>query len=91
MRNSFTDFLLWLGISKSFANEYKINAVLKTISEFALEFRTSREKALQILKFKQEAKQRNKSKSKLNERSEMRKKNSSSHDLNMILGEIPLR
>ena len=87
MRQSFTDFLLWLGISKSFANEYKINSVLKTISEFALEFRTTREKALQILKFKQEAKQRSKSKTKINEI----KKKKSSHDLNQLLNETAPR
>ena len=58
--------------------------VCKTISEFALEFRTSRERAQQTLKFKREAKERNRSRVKLHELV----KNSSKGDLNLLLGDI---
>ena len=86
MRKNFHDFLLWLGIGASQAHEYKVNHVCKIISEFALEFRTSRERAQQTLRFKKEAKERNRSRAKLHELA----KNSSKSDLNMLLAENDL-
>ena len=82
LKQKFRKFLLWLGIPKSFIHDYKINNVFKIISEFALEFRTSRERAIQVLRFKREAKERNKSRAKLHELA----KNSSKNDLNVLLG-----
>ena len=84
LKKSFQEFLVWLGIPKSQTHEFKVNHVCKTISEFALEFRTSRERAQQTLKFKREAKERNRSRVKLHELV----KNSSKGDLNLLLGDI---
>lgn len=83
MRKNFQDFLVWLGIPKSQTHEYKVNHVCKIVSEFALEFRTSRERAQQTLKFKKEAKERNRSRAKLHELA----KNSSKSDLNILLAD----
>ena len=84
MRKNFQEFLVWLGIPRSLSHDYKISHVFKIVSEFALEFRTSRERALQTLKFKREAKERNRSRAKLHELA----KNSSKNDLNLLLGEM---
>merc|ERR1740128_187984 len=84
MRKQFQDFLVWLGVPKSQTHEHKVSHVFKTISEFALEFRTSRERAQQTLKFKREAKERNRSRAKLHELV----KNSSKSELNMLLSDV---
>jgi hypothetical protein len=83
MRKNFQDFLVWLGLPRAQTPEYKVHHVCKVISEFALEFRTSRERAQQTLKFKREAKERNRSRAKLNELVKI----SSRGDLNIILGD----
>jgi len=83
MRKNFQDFLVWLGIPRAQTPEYKVNHVCKVVSEFALEFRTSRERAQQTLKFKREAKERNRSRAKLNELVKI----SSRGDLNIVLGD----
>jgi FH1/FH2 domain-containing protein 3 len=83
MRKNFQDFLAWLGIPRTQAAEYKVHHVCKVVSEFALEFRTSRERAQQTLKFKREAKERNRSRAKLNELVKI----SSRGDLNIVLGD----
>ena len=84
MRRHFHDFLVWLGIPRSQVHEYKVHHVCKIVSEFALEFRTSRERAQQTLKLKREAKERNRSRAKLHELV----KNSSKSELNMLLAEV---
>ena len=84
MQKQFQDFLIWLGVPKSQTHEHKVSHVFKTISEFALEFRTSRERAQQTLKFKREAKERNRSRAKLHELV----KNTSKSDLNMLLSDV---
>ena len=83
MRKNFQDFLAWLGIPRAQTAEYKVHHVCKVVSEFALEFRTSRERAQQTLKFKREAKERNRSRAKLNELVKI----SSRGDLNIVLGD----
>jgi len=63
----FYTFLQWLGIPKHLASEYKVHQVCKIISEFSLEFRTTRERVQQTIAKKKEAKERNKSRAKLHE------------------------
>jgi len=63
----FYNFLHWLGIPKHLTNDYKVHQVCKIISEFSLEFRTTRERVQQTIAKKKEAKERNKSRAKLHE------------------------
>ena len=63
----FYSFLQWLGIPKHLTSEYKVHQVCKIISEFSLEFRTTRERVQQTIAKKKEAKERNKSRAKLHE------------------------
>merc|ERR1719295_1846951 len=63
----FHAFLSWLGISKHLFSDYKVHQVCKTVSEFSLEFRTTRDRVQQTLAKKREAKERNKSRQKLHE------------------------
>ena len=63
----FTEFLTWLGIPKHLHNDYRAHQVCKVISEFSLEFRTTRERVQQTIAKKKEAKERNKSRQKLHE------------------------
>jgi len=63
----FHNFLQWLGIPKHLTSDYKVHQVCKIISEFSLEFRTTRERVQQTIAKKKEAKERNKSRAKLHE------------------------
>ncbi|KAI3384382.1 hypothetical protein SNEBB_002534, partial [Seison nebaliae] len=45
--NRYKKFLIWLGYSKSSVPDHKVHMFCKTISEFALEYRTTREKKIQ--------------------------------------------
>ncbi|GAB6032829.1 hypothetical protein CHUAL_012029 [Chamberlinius hualienensis] len=63
--NRFTKFLLYLGIPANVARDMKINQFLKTISEFALEYRTTRERVLQQFEKKASHRERNKTRGKL--------------------------
>ena len=63
----FFEFLSWLGIPKHLHNDYRAHQVCKIISEFSLEFRTTRERVQQTIAKKKEAKERNKSRQKLHE------------------------
>ena len=63
----FYEFLAWLGIPKHLHNDYRAHQVCKVISEFSLEFRTTRERVQQTIAKKKEAKERNKSRQKLHE------------------------
>jgi len=63
----FYNFLQWLGIPKHLTSDYKVHQVCKIISEFSLEFRTTRERVQQTIAKKKEAKERNKSRAKLHE------------------------
>ena len=63
----FHEFLLWLGVPKHLHNDYRAHQICKIISEFSLEFRTTRERVQQTIAKKKEAKERNKSRQKLHE------------------------
>merc|ERR1719300_1402929 len=53
----FHDFLQWLGIPKHLTSDYKVHQVCKIISEFSLEFRTTRERVQQTIAKKRESKE----------------------------------
>lgn len=61
----FRRFLLYMGMSIPAANETKVNSLCKTVSEFALEYRTSRERHVQQRKRLQEKRERNKTRGKM--------------------------
>merc|ERR1711915_692198 len=96
---SFHDFLQWLGIPKHLTSDYKVHQVCKIISEFSLEFRTTRERVQQTIAKKREAKERNKSRQKLHELMKMHgqgKESKEVDDLSKMLrieadGTIPRR
>ncbi|KRY48903.1 FH1/FH2 domain-containing protein 3 [Trichinella britovi] len=61
----FRKFLLYMGMPQPAIKDTKINTICKTISEFALEYRTCREKILQQKKRLQDKRERNKTRGKL--------------------------
>ena len=63
--NRWNKFLLWLGYTPVQAREVKINAVCKTIAEFALEYRTTRDKVLQQQEKKANNRERKKTRGKM--------------------------
>ncbi|XP_018323135.1 FH1/FH2 domain-containing protein 3 isoform X3 [Agrilus planipennis] len=63
--NRFHKFLLWLGIPLHQIVDTKPNEFCKTISEFALEYRTTRERVLQQLEKKANHRERNKTRGKM--------------------------
>ncbi|KRX80556.1 FH1/FH2 domain-containing protein 3 [Trichinella sp. T6] len=63
--NRFRKFLLYMGMPQPAIKDTKINTICKTISEFALEYRTCREKILQQKKRLQDKRERNKTRGKL--------------------------
>merc|ERR1719433_332037 len=67
IQQRFFEFLSWLGIPKHLHNDYRAHQVCKIVSEFSLEFRTTRERVQQTIAKKKEAKERNKSRQKLHE------------------------
>eukprot|EP00090_Calanus_glacialis_P046943 TRINITY_DN9471_c0_g1_i2.p1 TRINITY_DN9471_c0_g1~~TRINITY_DN9471_c0_g1_i2.p1 ORF type:complete len:1990 (-),score=532.71 TRINITY_DN9471_c0_g1_i2:402-6158(-) len=95
----FNNFLQWLGIPKHLTGDYKVHQVCKIISEFSLEFRTTRERVQQTIAKKKEAKERNKSRAKLHELMKMHgqtKESKEVDDLSKMLrveadGTIPRR
>jgi len=95
----FHNFLQWLGIPKHLTSDYKVHQVCKIISEFSLEFRTTRERVQQTIAKKKEAKERNKSRQKLHELMKMHgqsKESKEVDDLSKMLrveadGSIPRR
>lgn len=95
----FQEFLHWLGIPKQLAVDYKVHQVCKIISEFSLEFRTTRDRVQQTIAKKKEAKERNKSRAKLHELMKMHGKSKEEKevdDLSKMLksdadGSIPRR
>lgn len=60
----FHKFLLFLGYPPNLAVEVKVNVFCKVLSEFALEFRTAREKALQQKEKKANQRERKKTRGK---------------------------
>lgn len=63
--NRFQKFLLWLGYSRSIIQETKITAFCKILSEFALEYRTTRDRITTQKEKKQNRGERNRTRGKL--------------------------
>lgn len=63
--NRFRKLLLYMGIPIATAKEIKVNTFLKIISEFALEYRTTRERVLQQMEKKATHRERNKTRGKM--------------------------
>ncbi|XP_045599051.2 serine-rich adhesin for platelets isoform X3 [Procambarus clarkii] len=61
----FQRFLVWLGSPLHMAQEIKVQHVCSTISEFALEYRTCRERVLQQIQKKANHRERNKTRGKM--------------------------
>lgn len=61
----FHKFLLWLGIPLHQISETKPNEFCRIVSEFALEYRTTRERVLQQLEKKANHRERNKTRGKM--------------------------
>lgn len=58
-------FLLWLGVPQHRIAESRPNEICRIISEFALEFRTTRERVLQQMEKKANHRERNKTRGKM--------------------------
>lgn len=63
--NRFFKFCLWLGIPLHRIQATKPNELCKIISEFALEYRTTRERVIQQLEKKASHRERNKTRGKM--------------------------
>ncbi|KAK9886767.1 hypothetical protein WA026_018417 [Henosepilachna vigintioctopunctata] len=63
--NRFYKFLLWLGLPLHQISDTKPNEFCRVISEFALEYRTTRERVLQQLEKKANHRERNKTRGKM--------------------------
>lgn len=63
--NRFRRFLLWLGYPLSIIQETKVTQFCKVLSEFALEYRTTRERITTQKQKKQNRGERNKTRGKL--------------------------
>ncbi|XP_066260324.1 FH1/FH2 domain-containing protein 3 [Euwallacea similis] len=63
--NRFHKFLLWLGIPFHQVSDTKPNEFCRVVSEFALEYRTTRERVLQQLEKKANHRERNKTRGKM--------------------------
>ncbi|RZC31850.1 FH1/FH2 domain-containing protein 3, partial [Asbolus verrucosus] len=63
--NRFHKFLLWLGIPLHQISDTKPNEFCRIVSEFALEYRTTRERVLQQLEKKANHRERNKTRGKM--------------------------
>lgn len=63
--NRFHKFLLWLGVPAHQVPTTKPHMLFKIISEFALEYRTTRERVIQQLQKKASHRERNKTRGKM--------------------------
>ncbi|XP_061197952.1 FH1/FH2 domain-containing protein 3-like isoform X3 [Saccostrea echinata] len=63
--NRYHKLLLYMGIPVHFAKDMKVNSFCKIVSEFALEYRTTREKVLQQLAKKANQRERKKTRGKM--------------------------
>lgn len=63
--NRFHKFILWLGIPLHRVQDTKPNEFCRIVSEFALEYRTTRERVLQQLEKKANHRERNKTRGKM--------------------------
>jgi len=63
--NRFRKFILWLGIPLHRVQDTKPNEFCRIVSEFALEYRTTRERVIQQLEKKANHRERNKTRGKM--------------------------
>lgn len=63
--NRYHKLLLYMGIPLHFAKDMKVNSFCKIVSEFALEYRTTREKVTQQLAKKANQRERKKTRGKM--------------------------
>ena len=63
--NRYNKLLLYMGLPLHQAKELKISSFCKTVSEFALEYRTTREKVVQQLEKKANQRERKKTRGKM--------------------------
>lgn len=63
--NRFHKFVLWLGIPLHRVQDSKPNEFCRIVSEFALEYRTTRERVIQQLEKKANHRERNKTRGKM--------------------------
>lgn len=63
--NRFRKFILWLGIPLHRIQDTKPNEFCRIVSEFALEYRTTRERVIQQLEKKANHRERNKTRGKM--------------------------
>lgn len=63
--NRYHKLLLYMGIPLHFAKDMKVNSFCKIVSEFALEYRTTREKVMQQLAKKANQRERKKTRGKM--------------------------
>ncbi len=56
----YRDFLSWLGLPPHLQQEYKAHHTCRLISEFALEFRTARERVIQTIEKKKAMREKRK-------------------------------
>merc|ERR1712223_1463444 len=56
----YLDFLTWMGIPVHFHSDYPVHKTCKILSEFALEYRTTRERVIQTIEKKKAARERKK-------------------------------
>jgi hypothetical protein len=54
----FSGFLTWLGMPLHMQNDFKVHHVCKTLSEFSLEYRTTRERVIQTIEKKKVAREK---------------------------------
>ena len=54
----YLEFLTWMGIPVHFHNDYPVHKTCKILSEFALEYRTTRERVIQTIEKKKAARER---------------------------------
>ncbi|XP_023217060.1 FH1/FH2 domain-containing protein 3-like isoform X2 [Centruroides sculpturatus] len=86
--NRFQKFLVFLGCPSHIIQDMKVQQICKTISEFALEYRTTRERVLQQLEKKANHRERNKTRGKMITDTERfrTKEQQADHELRQLLG-----
>merc|ERR1719211_233973 len=60
MSQRYLEFLTWMGIPVHFHSDYPVHKTCKILSEFALEYRTTRERVIQTIEKKKAARERKK-------------------------------
>lgn len=65
MHHRFRKFLLWLGTPPAVVRETKPGSFCRIVSEFALEYRTTRDRVMQQLEKKANCRERNKTRGKM--------------------------